>query len=86
MSHFKLGDLVEFIPENFDNPPWPYRLIGHGYIEEISEDLGYTWYHIYCGKVVKQQMKNFVEIQLKDQNFEFNHLDMERLCKKINSK
>ena len=90
MSEFKLGDLVEFIPENFDYPFWTYRLIGVGYIENVGEeyldDSPSKVYHIYCGKIVKQQMKNFAEIEVKNQVFVLSEKQMRLLCKKLNSK
>ncbi len=90
MSEFKLGDLVEFIPENFDYPNWTFRLIGIGYIEKIRETAnikgGNKVFHVYCGKVTKQQMKNFVEIEIKDQTFQIDETKMGVLCRKINSK
>lgn len=91
MYDFKMGDLVEFIPENFDYPNWKHRLIGVGYIENIvevigSDNLKYKIYHVYCGKVIKQQMKNFVEIEVKDQTFELVEYEMEKVCRKLNSK
>ena len=91
MSDFKMGDLVEFIPENFDYPNWKYRLIGIGYIEDIRVEAAsnhkyYKTYYVYCGKVIKQQMKNFAEIEVKDQTFELVDYEIEKLCKKINSK
>ena len=86
MSEFKLGDLVEFIPENFDYPDWTYRLIGHGFIDDIVEVDGYIFYNVYCGKVIKQQMKNFVEIEVTDRVFEIEKENMEKLCRKLNSK
>jgi hypothetical protein len=90
MSEFKLGDLVEFIPENFDWPDWSFRLIGIGYVENIGEEnMGngsYNVYHIYCGKLVKQQMKNFVEIEIKNQVIVLSEKQMRIICRKINSK
>jgi hypothetical protein len=90
MSEFKLGDLVEFIPENFDYPNWTFRLIGIGYIEKIRETGnikgGNKVFHVYCGKVTKQQMKNFVEIEIKDKTFQIDETKMGVLCRKINSK
>jgi hypothetical protein len=83
MSEFKLGDLVEFIPENFDYPKYTYRLMGIGYIEQITED---NIYFVYCGKVTKQQMKNFAELELKDKTFSFTEEIMRIICRKLNSK
>ena len=91
MSKFKMGDLVEFIPENFDYPMWKVRLIGVGYVENITATVGsdgktYKLYYVYCGKIIKQQMKNFVEIEVKDQTFELVECEMEKVCRKLNSK
>ncbi len=91
MSEFKLGDLVEFIPENFDYPNWRHRLIGIGYIEKIHEENSfarttYKVYHIYCGKLIKQQMKNFVELEVKNTTIQLDENDIGVLCRKINSK
>jgi hypothetical protein len=90
MNDFNLGDLVEFIPENFDYPNWRYRLIGIGYIEKIHEVTNvhglYRVFHVYCGKVIKQQIKNFVEIEVKNQTFQLDETEMGVLCKKLNSK
>lgn len=91
MSEFQMGDLVEFIPENFDYPLWKVRLIGIGYIENITATVGsdgkiYKIYTVYCGKIIKQQMKNFVEIEVKNQTFELVEYEMEKVCRKLNSK
>lgn len=85
---FNLGDLVEFIPENFDYPDWSFRLIGIGYIDniEIAKDFNgnfntYNVYHIYCGKVQKQQMKNFVIQELINKTFIIHEFEMQKICK-----
>lgn len=91
MSEFKLGDLVEFIPENFEySPLWKVRLIGVGYIEDITQEIfdgeSLNIYHVYCGKIIKQQMKNFVEIEVHDQTYRLIENEMVKLCRKLNSK
>ena len=91
MSEFKLGDLVEFIPENFEySLLWKVRLIGIGYIEDITQEIfdgeSLNVYHIYCGKIIKQQMKNFVEIEVHDQTYHLIENEMVKLCRKLNSK
>jgi len=91
MSEFKLGDLVEFIPENFEyGPMWNVRLIGVGYIENITQETFdgdiIIVYEVYCAKVIKQQMKNFVEIEVRDQTFHLTEREMMKICRKLNSK
>lgn len=85
---FKAGDLIEFIPENFDYPDWNYRLIGVGYIDfiEIAKDFNGVFsninlYHIYCGKVDKQQMKNFAIQTLTNKTFIINEIQMQKVCR-----
>ena len=91
MSTFKLGDLVEFIPENFEyGPAWKVRLMGVGYIENITQEKFdgdiIIVYGVYCAKLVKQQMKNFVEIEVRDQTLFLTESEMGKLCRKLNSK
>jgi hypothetical protein len=91
MSEFKLGDLVEFIPENFEySLLWKVRLIGVGYIEDITQEIfdgeSLNVYHVYCGKIIKQQMKNFVEIEVHDQTYHLTENEMVKLCRKLNLK
>lgn len=89
MQNFKIGDLVEFIPENFNYPSWNVRLIGVGYIERIQPKNVLTYdtqvYYIYCGKLTQQQMNNFVEIDLEDQTIRVTGLEIQSLCRKLNS-
>ena len=91
MQTFNVGDLVQFIPENFDDITWSYRYEGVGYIEEITDwsvktnsIKGLKVYKIFCGKIIRQQMKNFAEIELKDIVLEFTDKDMQKVCKKLN--
>lgn len=85
MSEFKLGDLVQFIPENFDRIRWPYCYVGVGFIDDITEVIlvsGKTKvYSIFCGKVIRQQMNNFAEIELKNKVVELSEKDMYTLCR-----
>jgi hypothetical protein len=91
MVDFRIGDLVQFIPENFDRSLFNYCLIGIGYIENIdmmpimdvkSERKQIAVYQIYCGKIVKQMMKNFAEIEMKGITFQFTEKQMQEICKK----
>ena len=90
---FNLGDIVEFIPENFDYPTWTYRLIGFGYIEMIEKIKDYNGtrnemylYHIYCGSVEKQQMKNFAHSVINNRTFQIIESEMRKICKVISGK
>jgi hypothetical protein len=90
---FNLGDIVQFIPENFDFPQWNYRLIGIGYIEKIEKIKDFNGsmqqqnlYHVYCGKVEKQQMKNFAQLSLQNKTFTIIESEMQRICEVISGK
>jgi hypothetical protein len=89
VSEFKIGDLIEFIPENFQYPTWDCRYVGIGYIERIESKLMLSYdkkiYYIYCSKLTRQQMKNFVEYDLEDKMIELTEQDINLLCKKLNS-
>lgn len=85
MNEFKIGDLVQFIPENFDRVLWSFCYIGIGFIESINyvhtQHGAYKIYTIYCGKVIKQQMKNFVEIEVKNATIQLIGSEMNKLCR-----
>lgn len=92
MSDFKVGDLVQFIPENFDRRLWKWAYIGIGYIESIDvrEDEESVYfntepsrvYKIFCGKVIRQQMSNFAELELRNATVEIFGKHINTVCKK----
>lgn len=90
MTDFQIGDLVEFIPENFSSFYWTYCLVGVGYIEKIDKiktiniaEQHVDIYSVYCGKVIKQLNKNFVEMEVRDITFQFTNSQMKQICKKL---
>ena len=92
-KEFNLGDIVQFIPENFDFPQWNYRLIGIGYIEniELIKDFNgmmgqIKLYHVYCGRIEKQQMKNFAYSTIENKTFHIIETEIQKVCEVISRK
>lgn len=91
MEEFNIGDLVQFIPSGFNRSLWKYCLVGIGYIESIEyvstlqEDgmqRDIRIYKVFCGRVMKQQMNNFAELELRNMTFQFTDHQMQQICTK----
>lgn len=85
MDVLQPGDLVEYVPENFTDSLFNYRLTGTGYIENIEYDQPSKLYiyKVVMYNVIKQQKKNLVEIVIGEQTAHYYEEVAELVLKKI---